>query len=37
LENIRNTREISSVYLRGVKIDRESLLGVWKRKAAASR
>ncbi|HEY7171433.1 MAG TPA: amidohydrolase family protein [Vicinamibacterales bacterium] len=37
LENIRNTREIASVYLRGLKIDRESLLAGWKRKAAASR
>jgi imidazolonepropionase-like amidohydrolase len=37
LENIRNAREIASVYLRGLKIDRESLLAGWKRKAAASR
>ncbi len=36
LENIRNTREINSVFLHGVKIDRESLLAGWKRKAAAS-
>ena len=36
LENIRSTREINSVFLRGIKIDRESLLADWKRKAAAS-
>jgi len=36
LENIRNTREITSVFLHGVKIERESLLAGWKRKAAAS-
>jgi imidazolonepropionase-like amidohydrolase len=37
LETIRNTRAIDSVFLRGLKIDRESLLAGWKRKAAASR
>jgi imidazolonepropionase-like amidohydrolase len=36
LENIRHTREINSVFLHGAKIDRESLLAAWKRKAAAS-
>ena len=30
LENIRNTRRISSVYLNGVKFDREALLARWK-------
>jgi imidazolonepropionase-like amidohydrolase len=35
LENIRNTRQISSVYLDGVKFDREALLARWK-KADAS-
>jgi imidazolonepropionase-like amidohydrolase len=30
LENILNTRRISSVYLDGAKLDRESLLGRWK-------
>jgi imidazolonepropionase-like amidohydrolase len=36
LDNIRNTREINRVFLRGTKIDREALLAGWKRKAAAS-
>jgi imidazolonepropionase-like amidohydrolase len=36
LENIRNTREIDSVYLGGVKVDRGALLAGWKRKAATS-
>jgi len=31
LENIRNTRRISSVYLDGVKFDREALLARWKK------
>ena len=31
LENIRNTRQISSVYLNGAKFDRDSLLARWKR------
>jgi imidazolonepropionase-like amidohydrolase len=31
LENIRNTRRIASVYLRGAKLDREALLEKWKR------
>jgi imidazolonepropionase-like amidohydrolase len=30
LENIRNTRQISSVYLDGVKFDRDALLARWK-------
>jgi imidazolonepropionase-like amidohydrolase len=35
LEDIRNTRRISSVYLDGVKFDRDALLARWK-KADAS-
>ena len=31
LENIRNTRRIDSVYLRGVKLDRNALAARWKR------
>ena len=31
LENIRNTRQISSVYLDGVKFDREAVLARWKK------
>ncbi|MBZ5557577.1 MAG: amidohydrolase family protein [Acidobacteriia bacterium] len=31
LENIRNTREISAVYLDGARLDREALLARWKR------
>jgi imidazolonepropionase-like amidohydrolase len=31
LENIRNTRRISSVYLDGAKFDREALLSRWKK------
>jgi imidazolonepropionase-like amidohydrolase len=31
LENIRNTRQINSVYLNGVKIDRAALLAKWKK------
>jgi imidazolonepropionase-like amidohydrolase len=31
LENIRNTRKISSVYLDGAKFDRDALLAKWKR------
>jgi imidazolonepropionase-like amidohydrolase len=31
LENIRNTREISAVYLGGAKLDRDALLARWKR------
>ena len=30
LENIRNTRQIDSVYLRGVMLDRRALLARWK-------
>jgi imidazolonepropionase-like amidohydrolase len=33
LEDIRNTRTISAVYLRGEKIDREGLLRKWKEKS----
>ena len=36
LENIRNTRLISSVYLDGVKLDRDALVAKWK-KAHGSR
>jgi imidazolonepropionase-like amidohydrolase len=36
LENIRNTRQISSVYLDGAKFDRDAMLARWK-KADASR
>jgi imidazolonepropionase-like amidohydrolase len=35
LENIRNTRRIASVYLRGAKLDRDALVAKWK-KAEAS-
>ncbi len=35
LENIHNTRRISSVYLDGVKFDREALLARWKKPDAA--
>ncbi len=31
LDDIRNTRQIASVYLRGVKLDREALLAKWKK------
>lgn len=31
LENIRNTRQISSVYLDGAKFDRDALLARWKK------
>jgi imidazolonepropionase-like amidohydrolase len=31
LENIRNTRRISAVYLRGARLDREALLAAWKK------
>lgn len=30
LEDIRNTRQIASVYLRGAKLDRDALLAKWK-------
>lgn len=36
LENIRNTRRISSVYLDGVRFDREAMIARWKN-AGASR
>jgi imidazolonepropionase-like amidohydrolase len=35
LENIRNTRRISSVYLDGVKFDRDALLARWKNAGAS--
>jgi imidazolonepropionase-like amidohydrolase len=31
LEDISNTRQINSVYLRGKKLDREALLEKWKK------
>jgi imidazolonepropionase-like amidohydrolase len=31
LENIRNTRQIANVYLRGARLDRDALLAKWKR------
>ena len=31
LENIRNTRAISSVYLNGDRLDRDALLAKWRR------
>ena len=31
LENIRNTRRISGVYVRGVKLDRDALLAKWRK------
>jgi imidazolonepropionase-like amidohydrolase len=31
LENIRNSRQIASVYLRGAKLDRDALLANWKK------
>lgn len=34
LENIRNTREISAVFLEGVQLDREALVARWKRSNA---
>src|SRR6266511_3368779 len=33
LDDIRNTRQIASVYLRGVKLDREALLAKWKKRS----
>jgi len=35
LENIRNTRKISAVYLDGAKFDREAVLARWKKADAA--
>ena len=37
LEDIRNTRQIASVYLRGAMLDREGLLAQWKRPTRTSR
>jgi imidazolonepropionase-like amidohydrolase len=31
LENIRNTRQIASVYLKGVALDRDGLVAKWKK------
>ena len=36
LENIRNTREIHSVYLNGARLDRDAMLAGWKKKATTS-
>jgi len=36
LENIRNTRRINSVYLNGVKLDREKLLAGFKKPAVTN-
>ena len=33
LENIRNARQIDSVYLNGARIDREKLLAAWRKTA----
>ena len=33
LENIRNMRQIASVYLRGTMLDRDALLASWKTQA----
>ena len=35
LENIRNTRQIDSVYLRGVRLDRDGLLAKWRNVAGS--
>ena len=35
LENIRNTRRISSVYLNGIKFDRNAQLARWKNDGAS--
>lgn len=35
LDDIRNTRQISSVYLRGAKLDRDALLAKWKKTDAS--
>jgi imidazolonepropionase-like amidohydrolase len=37
LEDIRNTRQISDVYLGGVKFDREAMLSRWKKARASHR
>jgi len=36
LDDIRNTRRIASVFMRGVKLDRDALLARWKRQRAAN-
>ena len=35
LENIRNTRKIASVYLRGTRLDRDAMLARWKQAGAS--
>ena len=37
LDNIRNTRQINSVYLRGTRLDRDALLAKWKKAEASAR
>jgi len=32
LDEIRNTRQIDSVYLKGIKLDRDKLLEKWKKR-----
>jgi imidazolonepropionase-like amidohydrolase len=34
LEDVKNTRKISAVYLGGVKLDREAMLAQWKKRFA---
>ena len=36
LDDIRNTRKIAAVYLRGAKVDREALLAKWRRASATA-
>jgi imidazolonepropionase-like amidohydrolase len=36
LEDIRNTRQINSVYLSGIKLDRDALLAAWRKRATTS-
>jgi len=34
LDNIRNTRRIDRVYLRGTRLDRDAMLAKWKKAPA---
>ncbi len=36
LDDIKNTRQISAVYLRGAKLDRDAMLAQWKKAATLS-
>ncbi len=36
LEDIRNTRKIGSIYLRGARVDRDALLARWKRPSSTA-